>query len=135
VRVFLDTNVLVSAFTTRGLSADLLRLVLIEHDLITGEFNLEEFRRVLRARMNAPDALIDEAEQLLREQEVVPRASTPSPLETRDPDNASVLPSAQAGEADILVTGDHDLLSLGEEAPLRILSPRGFWELSRRGAS
>ena len=135
MRAFLDTNVLVSAFTTRGLSADVLRLVLVEHELVTGEFNLVELRRVLRTRMGAPDAPIDEAEQLLREQEVVPRASTPSPLETRDPDNASVLPSAQAGEADILVTGDHDLLSLGEEAPLRILSPRGFWELSRRGAS
>jgi len=32
VRVFFDTNVLVSAFATRGLSADLLRLVLTEHD-------------------------------------------------------------------------------------------------------
>lgn len=37
MRVFLDTNVLVSAFATRGLCADLMRHVLAEHDLITGE--------------------------------------------------------------------------------------------------
>ncbi len=135
MRVFLDTNVLVTAFTTRGLSADVLRLVLVEHELITGEFNLEEFRRVLRTRMNAPDPLIDEAEQLLREQEVVPRPSTPSPLEIRDPDDAWVLASAVAGAAEVLVTGDHDLLDLGSEAPLRILVPREFWELSRRVTS
>ena len=135
MRVFFDTNVLVTAFTTRGLSADVLRLVLVEHELITGEFNLEEFRRVLGARMNAPDALIDEAEQLLREQDIVPRPAEPYPIQIRDPDDAWVLASAVAGAAEVLVTGDHDLLSLGEEAPLRILSPRGFWELRRRRRS
>ena len=135
MRVFLDTNVLVSAFTTRGLSADVLRLVLVEHELITGEFNLEEFRRVLRTRMGAPAALIDEAEQLLREQEVVPRPAEPYPSQIRDPDDAWVLASAVSGAAEVLVTGDNDLLSLGEEAPLRILSPRGFWELRRREPS
>ena len=35
VRVFFDTNVLVSAFLARGLCADLLRLVLREHSLLT----------------------------------------------------------------------------------------------------
>ena len=135
MRVFLDTNVLVSAFTTRGLSADVLRLILVEHELVTGEFNLEEFRRVLRTRMHAPDALIDEAEELLREQEVVPRPATPSPMEIRDPDDAWVLASAAAGEADVLVTGDKDLLDLRSEAPLRILTPREFWELSRHEPS
>ena len=32
MRVFLDTNVQVSAFATRGLCADVLRLVLAEHE-------------------------------------------------------------------------------------------------------
>ena len=135
MRIFLDTNVLVSAFTTRGLSADVLRLVLVEHELITGEFNLEEFRRVLRARMNAPDALIDEAEQLLREQDVVPRPAESYPIQIRDPDDAWVLASALSGAAEVLVAGDNDLPDLGSETPLRILTPREFWELSRRVTS
>jgi len=37
VRVFLDTNVLASAFGTRGLCADVLHIILREHELITGE--------------------------------------------------------------------------------------------------
>ena len=40
MRVFLDTNVLVSALTTRGLAADVFRLALSEHELLTGEVNL-----------------------------------------------------------------------------------------------
>jgi len=37
VKVFLDTNVLVSALATRGLCADLLRKVLTEHELLVGK--------------------------------------------------------------------------------------------------
>jgi hypothetical protein len=40
--------------------------------------------------------------------------------------------SAVAGSADVLVTGDKDLLSLSPAAPLPILNPRAFWELVRR---
>jgi predicted nucleic acid-binding protein len=42
VRVFFDTNVLVSAFLARGLCADLLRLVLTEHTLVTSEVVLDD---------------------------------------------------------------------------------------------
>jgi uncharacterized protein len=36
VRVALDTNVLVSAVATRGICADVLRVVLTEHELVVG---------------------------------------------------------------------------------------------------
>jgi uncharacterized protein len=47
VKVFPDTNVLASAFGTRGLCADVVRLILGEHELVTGEVVLEELRGVL----------------------------------------------------------------------------------------
>ncbi len=47
MRVFLDTNVLVSAFATRGLSADVFRRALAEHMLLTGEVVLRDLRLVL----------------------------------------------------------------------------------------
>jgi predicted nucleic acid-binding protein len=52
VRVFLDTNVLISAFATRGVCADLMRLLMAEHDVLAGEVNLVELRRVLTKRFN-----------------------------------------------------------------------------------
>jgi hypothetical protein len=42
VKVFFDTNVLLDAFATRGLCADLFAHVLLEHELLTGEFVLRE---------------------------------------------------------------------------------------------
>ncbi len=47
VRLFFDTNVLVSAFLARGLCTDLLRLVLMDHTLVTSEVVLAEWHDVL----------------------------------------------------------------------------------------
>ncbi|HSA88057.1 MAG TPA: hypothetical protein VLE46_17910, partial [Nitrospira sp.] len=58
MRVFLDTNVLVSAYTARGICADLLRHILAEHELLTGDVNIVELRHVLRDRFHASPELI-----------------------------------------------------------------------------
>lgn len=133
MRVFLDTNVLVAAFATRGLCADVLRTVLAEHDLITGEVVLAELRDVLQQRINLPASSVADIVALLRAQEVVPKPNDPSDISVRDPDDRWILASAVAGRADVLVTGDHDLLALADQAPLPILSPRGLWDYLRSG--
>ena len=131
MKVFLDTNVLVSAFTARGLCTDLLRFLLAEHEVMTGEVNLVELRRVLAEHFHASDRQLAFVEHQLRDQMVVPRPAVPSPLPLRDPDDAWVLASAIAGAADVLVTGDKDLLTVAAHSPLPILSPRKAWEWLR----
>ncbi|MGH7564203.1 MAG: putative toxin-antitoxin system toxin component, PIN family [Gemmatimonadota bacterium] len=132
MRVFLDTNVLVSAFATRGLSSDVVHLVLAEHELVTGETNLSELRRVLQDRIGLPHGEVRAVEELIRGQTVVPRPDQAPEIEIRDPDDRWVLASAIAGAADILVTGDKDLLSVAEQFAIPIVNPRGFWERVRR---
>jgi putative PIN family toxin of toxin-antitoxin system len=131
VRVFLDTNVLISAFAARGLCADLMRLLLAEHEVLTGEVNVVELRRVLTNRFKATAAQVDVIEQLLRDQTVIPKPAALLSLKVRDPDDAWVLASAAAGEAGLLVSGDQDLLVLANRAPLPILSPRDAWSRLR----
>ena len=129
MRVFLDTNVLVAAFATRGLCADVMRVVLAEHQLITGEVVLHELRKALDRRIKLPTATIDDILTLLREQEVVPKPRKPSEVPVRDPDDRWILASAMVGRADVLVTGDRDLIDIANKAPLPILDPRAFWDL------
>lgn len=62
---------------------------------------------------------------------VDPLTSAP-PVTVRDADDAVILGEALAAGADLLVTGDRDLLEL-EHVSLRIVDPRGFWALTRRG--
>ena len=57
MRVALDTNVLASAIGTRGLCADVLRVVVLEHELILGEHMLAELRKNL-AKTNAYNVMI-----------------------------------------------------------------------------
>ncbi len=131
MRVCLDTNVLVAAVATRGLAADVVRLVLAEHDLVIPEVVLVEFRRVLATQLKLPASRIAEVETFLREQEVIPKPARLLDVEVRDRADAWVLASAVAGQAHVLVTGDRDLLVLGRHAPPPILDPRGFWNLAR----
>ncbi|HBH01166.1 MAG: putative toxin-antitoxin system toxin component, PIN family [Candidatus Rokubacteria bacterium RBG_16_73_20] len=131
MRVFLDTNVLVSAFATRGVCVDVLRVVLAEHTQVTGEVVLEELGRVLRKRIGLPPQAVKEIDEFLREHEVVPKPAARATLPKRDPDDQWVVASAIQGRADVLVTGDRDLLDIARVAPIRIVDPRGFWDLLR----
>jgi putative PIN family toxin of toxin-antitoxin system len=131
VRIFLDTNVLVSAYAARGICADLVRFILAEHELMTGEVNLEELRRVLLERLAAPLEQVDAIEAELRAETVVPRPAKPASVRVRDPDDAWVLASALNGGADLLVTGDRDLLEVASQVSISIVDPRGCWDRLR----
>ena len=130
MRVFFDTNVLVSAFLARGLCADLLRLVLSEHTLVSSEVVLAELRDVLSRKGRLPLAQIEAIEAFLRDQPVAPRPATILELDLVDADDEWVLASAVLAEADLFVTGDQGVLAC-TNPPLPLVNPRGCWEQLR----
>jgi len=133
MRIFADTNVLVSAFTARGLCADLFEVILADHQLVTGEYVLRELKRVLENKLNVPPDKVDTTIQFLRKYHIEPIPDEPSQIEVRDEDDRWVLESALKAKADILVTGDKDLLDISKEVPqIKIISPRGIWELLQK---
>ncbi|MCC5943196.1 MAG: putative toxin-antitoxin system toxin component, PIN family [Balneolaceae bacterium] len=130
MKIFADTNVLISAFTARGLCADLLEIILADHHLMTGEYVLIELERVLSTKLHLPEQKIDAVVQFLRNHHVEPIPETASEYNVRDDDDRWVLESAIRAKADILVTGDKDLLVISQEVEeIKIISPRGFWEI------
>ena len=132
MRIFLDTNVLVAAFATRGLCGDLLALVLAEHELVLGERTISELKRVLARELRLPREMIGEIERFLREQAVATvRAAEPldAPVSS---DDAWILAEALAAGAEAFVTGDRELLAENFDLPCPRLAPRALWERLRR---
>lgn len=135
MRVCLDTNVLIAAFAARGLCADVLRAVLTEHELVLGEVILDEFRRILKSKLRVPEDRIESAEAVFSAIEILPKPEKPFSISIRDRADRWIVATAMFGRADVLVTGDRDLLDISREAPLPILTPRAFWELLREGGA
>jgi putative PIN family toxin of toxin-antitoxin system len=129
MKVFLDTNVIVSAVATRGLCADLFRVVLERHDLIISEQLLQEVSRTLARKFSAPAETIADLLDLLRHEGTMAEPTPLPALHIRDEDDVSIIGAAIASKAEVLVTGDGELLGLAEIPPLRILSTRAFWEI------
>lgn len=131
MRVCLNTNVLVAAFATRGLCADVFRTVLAEHDLVLGEVILSELRRTLSTKLRLPPDRIETVEAVLASVPIIPKPEQWSELPIRDPADRWILSTAIAGNATVLVTGDRDLLDVRTASPIPILDPREFWEFLR----
>ncbi|MCE5249170.1 putative toxin-antitoxin system toxin component, PIN family [bacterium] len=134
MKVFLDTNVLVSAFATRGLCADVLRTVLAEHELVTGTCVLDELERVLESRFGIPKKTVVSIILFLRRFHIEPTPEHLPDISIRDPDDLKALASACAAKADVLVSGDQDILSLTEYCTIVITDPRGFWNMLKESA-
>ena len=134
MRVFLDTNVLVSAFASRGLCAEVLELVLLDHDLILGRNVVREFEKALREKVKLPVVRSTEIIEFVSSEatQIVDKAE-PANVNV-DAADALVLGEALASHADIFVTGDAALLRLDAIGALKIVSPRQFWEVLRAGS-
>jgi putative PIN family toxin of toxin-antitoxin system len=136
LRVFLDTNVLASAFGTRGLCADVLQLILDNHELLTGELVIEELRRALSTKFGMPADIVKGYERFLRGYHVEPKPVHLPDLDLRERNDLIVVESAINAKAEILITGDKEMLALKKKPKdLRIIDPREFWNLTARTAA
>ncbi len=128
MRVLLDTNVIVSAVTTRGLCADVFRAVLAEHELVTCAQVLQEVRRILSTKFGVPEQLVAEYLELIGQEAIMAESEDLPDLPIQDQDDAAIVAAAVGAGAEVLVTGDHELQGLKNIGNVRIISPRAFWE-------
>ena len=127
MKVFLDTNVLASALTTRGLCAELFEVVLQSHELLISDPVLKELERILPNKLGQSQSITEEFISLLRSEGILTTSDHPAPS-LPDPDDEPIVASALAGNAAVFVTGDKALLKLKTIDQLPIISPRELWE-------
>ncbi len=128
MRVVLDTNVLISALIfPGGPPEDVYRLALEGRvELITSSVLLAELGRVLVDKFgwssDRAEAAVAQVARVGRV--VVPRERVAEIAE--DPADDRVLEAAQAGQAEVIVSGDRHLVKLGRWREIEIVRPAAF---------
>lgn len=129
MRLVLDTNCVVSAFLWGGTPRQLFDLVIADQcQLFTSGALLAELEDVLmrekfRSRfLSAQTSVIQLLAGYTRQVTVV-HAIRISPTILADPDDDQVLACAVAAKADLIVSGDSDLLALREYQAIPIVKP------------
>jgi putative PIN family toxin of toxin-antitoxin system len=128
LHVVLDTNVLVSAFSNPEGKLATLWLLARErkYQILISPFIVSEMARILRQRFYWKDHAIQERIRSLIHiaQLIIPR-HIPDAVPT-DPDDNHIIACALEGHADLIVSGDCDLLNLGEYKGIPIVRPADF---------
>jgi putative PIN family toxin of toxin-antitoxin system len=128
MRVFLDTNVLVSAVATRGLCADVLREILVSHQLVVSNPLIFELNNILHTKIGLPHVIISDFVEVLTQDAVLSENTHLLAIDISDKDDIPMLSTALNGKAELFVTGDKKLLERRKIQSMRIISPRKFWE-------
>jgi putative PIN family toxin of toxin-antitoxin system len=89
---------------------------------------LAEVSRVLSTKFGANAEMIETVIQILNQDTIFSQPLDSPDVTIRDRDDLLILASALAGRAEVLITGDKELLDLGSIQNLEIISPRQFWE-------
>jgi len=136
MRIVLDANVLVSALISRkGAPARLLEYWQEERfDVVISPAILQGLQRVLhyprlQQRYHLPEEGIQRFLRLLRRQAIGVEPSEELAVIEHDPTDNRYLECALAGEVEMIVSGDHHLVALGEYRGIQILTPAGFLAL------
>jgi putative PIN family toxin of toxin-antitoxin system len=133
MRVILDTNVLLSALLSPlGPPARLLdawerkKFTLVACDALIAEFREVASRPFFRARLRA--SMIELLAAGLRDFSLFCADLTSSPV-APDPKDSYLLGLAEASQAEFLVTGDKDILTLRHHRSTRIITPAAMIEI------
>lgn len=122
MKVFLDTNVWVSAIATPGLCDDLLKQLVGSHEVLGSDLVWAEIEAVLIGKLGFSAQEI----RLVRAMygDAVRLDDVPEPRKDND---ARLVAAAAAGGAELFVTGDRRVREWGKSGAMGIVSPREAW--------
>ena len=128
MRILFDTNVLFAAISIRGFCEEVIEETVDLCTIVWSTPLHNELVRALRRKRLLSPAAVEAVAAFSDLCEMVKPATLPKRV-CRDPDDDLVLATAIAGRADLIVTGDNDLLVLKRFGGIRILSPRQVLEI------
>ena len=130
MRVVFDTNIFISALIFPESSADeaLRKIIHGEDHLIISKAILDELLGVLARKFSRDREAIARIAVLLADIGMLVKPGHKINVLSDEADNR-ILECAIKGEADIIVTGDHALLNLGNYMGIKIMSLRKYLDM------
>lgn len=122
-----DTNVLVAALVANGLCTEVVLHGIRQRSLVSSTRLLDELDRTLQRKFDVTPAVAKFLELFRSDIRIVEPVVLAQPV-CRDPDDDEVLATALAAKADLIITGDQDLLVLRAFAGIDIVTPRQYLE-------
>lgn len=141
MRVIIDTNILISYLLTPDQESAVSKVmqaafsqaftILVPTDLVQEVLHTIKKKKHLLMRIGLENAqeLVD---TLFEIAETLPPMLDVAPAVTRDPKDDYLIAYALMGEADYIVMGDNDLLTLGSLGDIEFVSPQRLVELLLR---
>ena len=128
MRIVLDSSVLIAAHITRaGVCAELFEDVLMQHQLVTSGFILNELARKLTVKFAFEQSVVRQIVRFVTKHAAVVEPSALPQDIGRDPEDIPILGTAVSGKAALLITVDKDLLAVGEYGGIAVVRPGEFW--------
>jgi len=131
LRIVLDTNVIVAAFAARGLCAEVFEVCASSHILVISEYILAEINSAFMKKVKLPKEIIRDVADYLRDVAEIVEPERIDESVCRDKRDLPVIGTATNGNADLIVTGDADLLTLKSYQKIDIMTPRELWNRLR----
>lgn len=128
MKIIFDTNVLLSALTTQGLSSRVFDICLDKHNIFISDFIINEVSEKLLLKFNLPKTVHKRSIEFLCNACIKIQPKGLIPEVCRDIDDNNILYLAQHIYADLIITGDKDLLTLEKFNDTKIVNPRNFIE-------
>ena len=128
MRVVLDTNVLISSIFFGGIPSQILGAWKeANFELAITIEIFEEYQRVAnRLNQKYPGIDIDRVLNLIFLNSTVVDTDSAGIRISEDPDDDKFITCAKSAEAEVIVSGDHHLLDIGEYSGIKILRPADF---------
>jgi putative PIN family toxin of toxin-antitoxin system len=129
MKIFFDTNVLVSAFMTSGSCRDIVMHAIHNHEPYYSAFIMNEFKRTFKNTFNFSDSVIQQFVSFITSNFIEGNTAKSIEKVCKDSDDDQVLADAVYNNVDVIMTGDKLLLEIHTYQNVAIIPPREYWNL------
>ena len=127
MKIYFDTNVIISAFLTMGSSFEVIIDAVEQHEVYYTDFLIYEIERILAEKFHFSKPSVKEKTDFIRRHFIKGETAKVVISLAKDKNDNTILSDALCNNVDLFITGDKELLEIKQHKSLRIITPAEYW--------